>query len=59
MYMEIGIILILKFNGNSITYSKRRKGSITQQYQYQNESMEVWGDGSPIRDFIHSDVGEV
>ena len=29
---------------------KGEKRSITQQYQYQNESMEVWGDGSPIRD---------
>lgn len=33
---------------------KGEKASITQQYQYQNESMEVWGDGSPIRDFIHA-----
>ena len=31
---------------------KGEKASITQQYQ--DESMEVWGDGSPIRDFIHA-----
>ena len=34
---------------------KGEKASITQQYQYQNESMEVWGDGSPIRDLIYSE----
>tara|TARA_Y100001972_G_C7547043_1_gene275102 strand:- start:5 stop:802 length:798 start_codon:yes stop_codon:yes gene_type:complete len=33
---------------------KGEKASIAQQYQYQSESMEVWGDGSPIRDFIHA-----
>tara|TARA_A100001391_G_scaffold42312_2_gene24575 strand:+ start:387 stop:1385 length:999 start_codon:yes stop_codon:yes gene_type:complete len=33
---------------------KGEKASIAQQYQYESESMEVWGDGSPIRDFIHA-----